>query len=264
MFNMMNDIEMCTNQSKRVLQALKTNWLLNAKGFIADGTIILPESTNSHCFKIKMPVGTNELIVSFAFAPDRQDNRGTSAKNPPSTMELFLQNVPDEFYTALGYNGDICSFKWERLDAEDDGCEKIIDELIRIRNIINPQVTNNIGDDKIMSLLCECNDSILEIKSEKNTLQKAFEKNDEAEKRMEAKKKRLLEFPIRNTEVISLQHDINDFILELKKDIEKIDELEKRLEGMKKHIIESLGIGRVKLPFVKNQTVHPIGPVKKY
>ena len=88
---------------------------------------------------------------------------------------------------------------------------------------------------------------------------------------MEAKKKRLLEFPIRNTEVISLQHDINDFILELKshqknlqKDIEKIDELEKRLEGMKKHIIESLGIGRVKLPFVKNQTVHPIGPVKKY
>ena len=48
-------------------------------------------------------------------------------------------------------------------------------------------------------------------------------------KEWKQKKKRLLEFPIRNTEVISLQHDINDFILELKshqknlqKDIEKI------------------------------------------
>lgn len=192
MFNMMKDIEMCTNQSNRALRALKTSYML--KPFFNDKTMILPESTNSPCFKIKMPVGTNELIVSFAFAPDRQGNQGTSAKNPPSMMEIFLLNVPDEFYTTLDYNGDIRSFEWDQSNAgvDDDGFEEIIDELIRIRNILNAQVKNKMDDgENIFQKLCEYNDSILELKNE---LSQEVKKQKESKQKIDDLEKKLNEY----------------------------------------------------------------------
>jgi hypothetical protein len=143
MKNMMINREYCTRHASRALKAFKASSRLQP--FIFDKTMILPESTNAHCFQIKMPVGTRVLIVSFSIAPDHMGNRiqygEINADKPPSTMEILLLDVFDDYYETLGYNDDIRSFHWKQ-SFSDDGFEKIIDEFIRIRNIINGPVEN--------------------------------------------------------------------------------------------------------------------------
>jgi len=134
--NMMGDYvfweKNCTTHAQRALRAFKASPKL--KPFIDDGTMILPERTNDYNFVIEMPVDKRVLDVSFAIAPDRMGNR--NKYQPPSTMEILLRNVFDEYEYTLGYDGDIRSFLWEE-SFSDNGFEQIINEFIRIRNIIN-------------------------------------------------------------------------------------------------------------------------------
>jgi hypothetical protein len=136
--NMEHGIRICSNHAQRALRAFKVSPKL--KQFIDDGTIILPETTDYYNFLIKISINGNVLPISFAIAPDRCGNRyeldEISEINPPSTMETLLGNGFDEVYEALGYYDDIRSFDWNQ-NFYDDGFEKIIDEFIRIRNIIN-------------------------------------------------------------------------------------------------------------------------------
>lgn len=139
-------LNICTTHAQRALRAFKLSPKL--KPFIDNGSIILPNQTAWFSFVINMPMGTRILKVSFAIAPDRGGNRyemgEISIHKPPSTMEILLRGIfdDDEFYTDLGYNDDICSFDWNQ-SYSDDGFEKIIDEFIRIRNIINGDVVKD-------------------------------------------------------------------------------------------------------------------------
>ena len=144
MAKIMEGMEICTIHARRALHAFKLSPRL--KPFIDNGSIILPNQTSDFCFVINMPVGTRVLKVSFSIAPDRMGNRcergEISRHKPPSTMEILLRSVLEEFETDLGYNDDICSFEWDQ-SYTDDGFEKIIDEFIRIRNIINGDVAKD-------------------------------------------------------------------------------------------------------------------------
>jgi hypothetical protein len=144
MMKMMEGIEICTTHARRALRAFILSPKL--KPFIDNGSIILPNQTSGFCIVINMPVGSRVLEVSVSIAPDRMGNRcemgEISRHKPPSTMEILLQSVLKEFKTDLGYDNDIRSFEWDQ-SYSDDGFEKIIDEFIRIRNIINGDVAKD-------------------------------------------------------------------------------------------------------------------------
>ena len=139
MMDMKRGMMLCTSHAKRALNAFNNSTKL--KPFIDNGSMILPKTADFYNFVINMPVGSRVLKVSFSIAPDRGGNRyemgEISESKPPSTMEILLRDVFDEYFEDLGYDGDIRSFSWN-VSLSDDGFEEIIDEFLRILNIINP------------------------------------------------------------------------------------------------------------------------------
>ena len=129
----------CEMHAKRALVAFKNSSRLANMG------IILPNSTNRWCIKIRMPVGTRTLNVSFSIAPDRCGNRAefneVGPNRPPSTMEILLENDERDFSdldSHLGYNQDVESFGWSSDPrADEDGFADVIDEIVRLRAVLD-------------------------------------------------------------------------------------------------------------------------------
>ena len=115
--------------------------------------------TSLHC---GMVVVTSEdktirVGVILSVALNRRGNRSMcmGASNPqPSTLETRLSsgNVPEDKMKLLGYDGDIMSFaRKTRPGAREDGFSGIIDEIVRIYDILsgnNPTVIESDHEDE--------------------------------------------------------------------------------------------------------------------
>jgi hypothetical protein len=134
----------CSEHAKRALTAFRQSARVIAMG----GKITLPPYAVGHCVKISMPHGTRSLGISFAISPDRMGNRTKYDEigpgRPPSTTEIYLMGSIGDFSdldNELGYHGDIQSFSWDStLRAPEGGFAEVIDELVRLRAVLDSPV----------------------------------------------------------------------------------------------------------------------------
>ena len=139
--------EYCTQQAMSALAAIEESSRLAS--LVESGKITLPPSNAGHCVKIRMNRGSCSLDVSFGVCPDRCGNRieynEIGPGKPPSTMEILMGFVgifTDNEIEEFGYDGDVKTFYWNSdPDAQEDGFSEVIDELIRLRTILDAQMS---------------------------------------------------------------------------------------------------------------------------
>ena len=149
MMNFMRAKEACQKQAGKALNAFGRSPRIHDMG----DKIILPPSTAGWCVKIKMPVAERTLGVSFSISPDRCGNRAEFDEigpgRPPSTMEILLMDSVGDFSDLdrhLGFNGDIRSFDWDSTTgAPDGGFAEVIDELVRLRAVLDGDLSASLA-----------------------------------------------------------------------------------------------------------------------
>lgn len=130
--------KMCYHLMKNVLPASRIGI------YLEDGSIRFtePNARPRTCFRLQMG---DDFELSIAISPDRMFNRaehgeiflnsGTQFNGNPKTVEIFIVNEPSHLEEALGYDGDIQSFKRDEFTLE-EGFSCLVDEILHIRRIV--------------------------------------------------------------------------------------------------------------------------------
>ncbi len=148
MMNFMVAKEACQKQAGKALNAFGRSSRIHAMG----DKIVLPDEISGWCVKMKMPVGERTLGVSFSISPDRCGNQADDIgpNKPPSTMEILLMGSVGDFSDLdrhLGFNGDIRDFHWDATPgAPEGGFAEVIDELVRIRAVLDGDLSASLAD----------------------------------------------------------------------------------------------------------------------
>ena len=148
MMNFMIAKEACKKQAGKALNAFGRSSRIHAMG----DKIVLPDEIAGWCVKMKMPIGERTLGVSFSISPDRCGNQADDIgpDKPPSTLEILLMGSDGDFSDLdrhLGFNGDIRDFHWDATPgAPEGGFAEVIDELVRIRAVLDGDLSASLAD----------------------------------------------------------------------------------------------------------------------
>ena len=132
--------KMCYHLMKNVLPASRIGI------YLEDGSIRFTEpnaqSRTRTCFRLQMG---DDFELSIAISPDRMFNRaehreiflnsGTQFNGNPKTVEILIVQEPSHLEEALGYDGNIKSFKRDEFTLE-EGFSCLVDEILHIRRIV--------------------------------------------------------------------------------------------------------------------------------